>query len=132
MEQVHQLLANRWVKLCKVPWCSLIVLAAKSRQEHVTDINDFIWRICVSYQKFNEVTKPFQYLIPRCNNAVTVLNVGEHCIWIITPDARQEYHQIALRISDQENWHFFHMTIMNTVSMLFLLEPSMRLHSTHP
>ena len=94
MEQVQKLLVNGWVKRCKGPWGSLIVIAAKPYQEHVTDINDFIWRVCVSYRKLNGVTKPFQYPIPRCNDAVTLINVGEHHIWIITLDAHQEYPQV--------------------------------------
>ena len=53
MKQVQQLLANGWIKRCQGPWGSLIVLAAKPHQEHVTNIDNFIWRMCVSYHKLN-------------------------------------------------------------------------------
>jgi len=42
---------------CFGPWGSSIVLAAKPHQEHVIDIKDFVWRMCVSYRKLNSVTK---------------------------------------------------------------------------
>ena len=43
MEHIQALLKNDWIEECKGPWGSLIVLAPKPHQEHVTDINDFIW-----------------------------------------------------------------------------------------
>jgi len=54
----------------------MIVLAAKPHQEDITDITKFIWRTCVSYRKLNSVTKPFEYPIPRCDDAVTIVMVG--------------------------------------------------------
>ena len=107
MEQVHQLLSNRWSKQCKGPWGSLIVILAKPHQQHVTNINNLIWRICDSYRKLNVVTKPFQYPIPQCDESVTILNFGAHRIWIITLDARHGYHQVAVRTVDQEKLALF-------------------------
>ena len=80
MEKFQKILAYGWAKLCKGLLGYLIVLADKPHQEHFTDINNFIWRMCGSYWKSNGVTKPFQHPIPRCDNAVTVLNVGAHQI----------------------------------------------------
>ena len=51
------------------PWGAIIVLAAKPGQYNVP-WEKFKWRLCVSYRKLNQVTKPFQYPIPRCNDAV--------------------------------------------------------------
>jgi hypothetical protein len=70
MEHINVLLANGWIHPCKGPWGSSIVLAAKPHQEHVTDIDDFVWRMCVSYRRLNQVTLPFEYPIPRCNDAI--------------------------------------------------------------
>ena len=103
MDQFQQLLANGWAKRCKRQWGSLIVLAYKPHQEHVTNICDFIWRMCVSYRKLNGLTKPFQYPIPLCDDAFTVLNVGSHWICIIALDDHQGYHQVVVRPADQEN-----------------------------
>ena len=63
--------------------------------------------MCVSYRKLNAVTKPFQFPIPRCDDAITVLGCGAVIIWIISLDARQGYHQVAVRLSDQEKLAFF-------------------------
>ena len=87
MEQVKKLLANGLVKRYKRTMVYLIVLAAKTYQEYVTDINNFIWRMCVSYRKLNVFTKPLKYPIPRCKYAVDVINVGAHNIWIIILNA---------------------------------------------
>ncbi|MGH7974524.1 MAG: hypothetical protein ACREBR_03270 [bacterium] len=70
MSQIESLLHNGWIKECAGPWASSIVLAAKPHQEHITDINKFVWRMCVSYRKLNSITKPFEFPIPRCADAV--------------------------------------------------------------
>jgi len=107
MEQVNQLLHNKWIEECEGPWGSMIVLAQKPHQEHITNINDFIWRMCVSYRKLNSVTKPFQYPIPRCDDAITILGWGAGRIWLISLDARQGYHQVRVRKVDREKLAFF-------------------------
>jgi len=70
MEQIKLLLANDWIEKCGGAWGSMIVLAAKPHQEHVDDISLFIWRMCVSYRGLNKVTRPFEYPIPRCDDAI--------------------------------------------------------------
>ena len=107
MKSIMSLLKNDWIEECFGPWGSSIVLAAKPHQEHVIDIKDFVWRMCVSYRKLNSVTKPFQYPIPRCDDAITMMVVGDTVIWIITVDARQGYHQVSVRQVDREKLAFF-------------------------
>ena len=65
----------------------MVVLTQKSHQEHIIDIANFVWRMCVSYPKFNAVTKPFQFLISRCDAAIVILDYGADEIWIISLDA---------------------------------------------
>ena len=107
MKQIVSLIKNDWIEECEGPWGSMIVLAAKPHQEGITDIAKFIWRMCVSYRKLNSVTKPFEYPIPRCDDAVTIVMVGSTVMWIITVDARQGYHQVAVRRIDREKLAFF-------------------------
>ena len=107
LEQVQQLLINGWIEKCEGPWGSMVVLAQKPHQEHITDINNFVWRMCVSYRKLNAVTKPFQFPIPRCDAVIVILGCGADEIWIISLDARQGYHQIAVRKIDREKLAFF-------------------------
>ena len=52
-------------------WLSKPLLAAKPHQENVTNIEDFIWRFCVSYIALNSVTKLITISIPRCDSAVS-------------------------------------------------------------
>ena len=52
------------------PWGFKITLAPKPHQEDITDINDFIWRFCINYIQLNRITRPSEYPIPRCNDAV--------------------------------------------------------------
>jgi len=107
MKQLKALLNNDWIELCFGAWGSLIVLPAKPHQEHVLDIEDFIWQMCVSYRKLNSVTKPFQYPIPRCDDTITIMIVGTNFVWIITVDVRQGYHQVSVRRADREKLAFF-------------------------
>ena len=107
MTQIKALLDNDWIEEIQGPWGSIIVLAPKPHQEHIEDIEDFIWRMCVSYRSLNSVTKPFTYPIPRCDDAIGSLNLGAGRIYIITVDARQGYHQVAVRSADKEKLAFF-------------------------
>ena len=102
MEQITQLLSNKWIDRYEGPWGSMIVLAPKPHQENIVNVADFIWRMCVSYRRLNAITKPFQFPIPRCDNAIIILGDGVGSIWIISLDTRQGYHQITVRQSDRE------------------------------
>ena len=109
MEHIDALKENKWIEECKGPWGSLIVLAPKPHQEHVEDIKDFVWRMCVSYRALNAITKPFTYPIPRCDNAVSSLGIigfGDKILFI-SLDAKQGYHQIRVKTSDKEKLAFF-------------------------
>ena len=107
MKQLSALLDNKWIRECGGAWGSQIVLAAKPHQEHVLDIKEFVWRLCVSYRGLNRVTKLFEYPIPRCDIAVTIFESGSGRMWIITVDAKQGYHQIKVRECDVEKLAFF-------------------------
>ena len=107
MDQIKALLDNGWIRECKGAWGSQIVLAAKPHQEQVSDIKDFVWRLCISYRGLNRVTKIFEYPIPRCDVAVTLFASGSGKMWIITVDAKQGYHQIKVKESDVEKLAFF-------------------------
>lgn len=55
---------------------NLIVLVTKSYQEHIEDLKDFLWCICVSYHDLNTVIRPFQFPMGRCNDVLD--NLGEN------------------------------------------------------
>ena len=85
----------------------MIVLAAKPHQEDINEIDKFIWQMCVSYRALNRITKPFTFPIAKCDDSIHVLGEGSIVIYIITLDACQGYHQVAVRLGDQEKLAFF-------------------------
>ena len=52
------------------PYNLNIVLATKHHQEDINNIDDYIWRFCISYISLNLSTRVINYPIPRCNDAV--------------------------------------------------------------
>ena len=76
MEQVQALINNAWIEKCGGPWGGSIVLAPKPHQEHIQNIDDLIWRTCVSYKKLNGITKNFEFTIPRCDDAIITVVTG--------------------------------------------------------
>jgi hypothetical protein len=63
--------------------------------------------MCVSYRKLNSATLAFEYPIPRCDDAIDDFGDGFGRLWFISLDARQGYHQISVRPSDQGKLVFF-------------------------
>ena len=76
MSQIEVLLQNKCIEECGGPWGRIIILAAKTRHEHITNIDYFKWRMCVSYWNLNEITKPFEFPIPLCNNTISSVGAG--------------------------------------------------------
>ena len=65
-EHCEQLLKDKLIEPCTdSPWSFPITLAAKPHQEHVTDWDEYIWRLCINYIRLNLITKPAEYPIPR-------------------------------------------------------------------
>ena len=83
------------------------MLAPKPHQEHVSDIEDFVWRMCISYRGLNKITNPFEYPISRCDVVIEDLGDGSGMIFFICLDAAQGYHQIRVRAADMEKLAFF-------------------------
>ena len=51
-------------------WLFKETLAPTPHQEHIVDICDFVWRLCVNYIPLNAMTRVIAYPIPRCGDAV--------------------------------------------------------------
>ena len=47
-----------------------MVLPEKPHQEHIEKIEYFVWHMCVLYRGLNKVTRPFEYPIPQCDDAI--------------------------------------------------------------
>jgi hypothetical protein len=87
------------------PWASRITLAPKPHQEAVMDINEYIWRFCINYIRVNIVTRPAEYPIPRCDDAV-MYGFGEATFFILL-DAYSGYHQVKLSEASTIKTAFF-------------------------
>ena len=64
--------------------------------------------MCVSYQRLNQVTLPFEYPILRCDDAID--NFGDssgHLYFISLDNKTGGYHQIGVRFADQDKLAFF-------------------------
>ena len=70
------LINNVWMVKCGGPWGSKIILASKPHQEHILNIDDFIWRICVSHRKLKSITKTFEVPILRYDDDINTVGAG--------------------------------------------------------
>ena len=108
MRHIKVLLANLWIRECSGgSYGAPIVLAPKPHQEDIDDISDFVWRMCVSYRALNKITRPFQYPIGRCDDAIENLGDGAGMLFFISLDCAQGYHQIRVWRGDQDKLAFF-------------------------
>ena len=69
-EYIEALDKNKWIRECKGAWGSMTLLAPKPNQEGVINVNDFVWRLCVSYRGLNRVTKSFMFPNSRCADSI--------------------------------------------------------------
>ncbi len=51
-------------------WLFKALLVPKPHQEHVRDIDNFVWRFCINYIPLNGMTRVIAFPIPRCDLAV--------------------------------------------------------------
>ncbi len=84
-------------------WLFKALLAPKPHQEHVRNIEDFVWQFCVNYIPLNQVTRQIAYPIPCCDMAVES-DFGGSYVWLF--DAPMGYHQISVSNETQEKLAF--------------------------
>jgi hypothetical protein len=85
-------------------WLFKALLVPKPHQEHVRNIDDFVWQFCINYIPLNGVTRVVAYPIPPCNTAVfTKFCMGRY-VWMF--DAPMGYHQLAVASDSQEKLAF--------------------------
>jgi hypothetical protein len=85
-------------------WLFKALLVPKPHQEHVKNIDDFVWPFCVNYIPLNGDTCVVAYPIPCCDTAVfTEFCMGRY-IWMF--DAPMGYHQLAVALASQEKLAF--------------------------
>jgi hypothetical protein len=80
------------------------LLALKPHQEHIKNIDGFIWHFCVNYIPLNGVTRIIAYPIPRWDTAVFIEFSMGCFIWMF--DVPMGYHQLAIALASQEKLAF--------------------------
>jgi hypothetical protein len=85
-------------------WLFKIILAPKPHQEHIYDIADFVWRLCVNFIPLNEVTRVIAFPAVRCDTAVGISFGDGEIIWLL--DCPQGYHQVIVRKCDRDKLAF--------------------------
>jgi hypothetical protein len=92
---IEQLLAMGFIVKDSIsPWGFRITLAPKPHQENVTEIENYVWRFFTNSIRLNMITRPAEYPIPRCDDAV-MFGFGQATHYILL-DAYLGYHQIRL------------------------------------
>ena len=79
-------------------------VSGKPNQEDVP-WDKYVWRLCVSYRKLNQVTRPFTYPVPRCDEAV--LDIGPNAKCFLSMDLDAGYWQIELEQHSRSKTAFF-------------------------
>ncbi len=84
-------------------WSFKALLVPKPHQEHVCNIDDFVWCFCVNCIPLNQIRWQNAYPIPRCDAAVEGAFGGS---WIWLYDVPMGYHQIRILKETQEKLTF--------------------------
>jgi hypothetical protein len=85
-------------------WLFKALLATKPHQEHISEIENFVWRFCVNYIPLNQVTRLIAFPIPQCNMAVGMAFGSSQFLWMY--DAPMGYHQLLVSPETQEKLAF--------------------------
>jgi len=85
-------------------WLFKAFLAAKPHQEHISNIDEFVWCFCVNYIPLNQVTRLIAFPIPRCDMAIGMAFGLRKFLWMY--DAPMGYHQLLVSPEMQEKLAF--------------------------
>jgi hypothetical protein len=85
-------------------WLFKALLAAKPHQEHISNIDEFVWRFCVNYIPLNQVTRLIAFPIPKCDMAISMAFGLSKFLWMY--DAPMGYHQLSVSPETQEKLAF--------------------------
>ncbi len=85
-------------------WLFKALFAPKPHQEHIQNINDFVWHFCVNYIPLNGVTHVVVYPILQCDTVVFVEFSMGWFTWMF--DVPMGNHQLAGALASQEKFAF--------------------------
>ena len=67
--------------------------------------HEYQWRLCVSYQKLNQFTRPFIFLVPCIDDAVQ--DIDTEANYFIEVDMDSGYWKVVAEKKDHEILEFF-------------------------
>jgi hypothetical protein len=85
-------------------WLFKALIAPRPHQEHVHDIDKFVWRFCINYISLNPVTRMIAYPIPCCDLAINKEFGLGIIFWLW--DSPMGYHQLAVALASKEKLDF--------------------------
>ena len=93
-EKIQELLDNGVIEKCASPWAAPVVVVHKEGKEP---------RLCIDYRRLNSITRKNSYPLIRIDDILE--NLGASKIFT-TLDAKSGYHQIPVRLEDQDKTAF--------------------------
>ncbi|GFT10576.1 hypothetical protein TNCV_1943271 [Trichonephila clavipes] len=94
-KEIEDLLEKDIIKECKSHYGAPVVLIPKPNNR---------FRLCIDYQKLNEVTASDTYPLPRMDD---LLQEAKHTAYISTIDLKSGYHQVNVNPADRGKTAFF-------------------------
>ncbi len=94
-------------QICQIhdgAWLFIALLAPKPHQEHICNIEDFVWRFCINCIPLNMLTRMVAYRIPCCDSTVMLAFGRAILYWLF--GAIMGYHQMAVSSNSQEKLAF--------------------------
>ena len=90
------------------PWGALVVLAAKANQGNLR-WHEYIWQLCVSYRRLNQVTRSYTFPQRRCDDAVSA--ILPKALFYLAMDQDSGYWQIFLELLSRAKLAFLHLQV---------------------
>jgi hypothetical protein len=83
------------------------LFSPRNRIKNTSLTSKILFGVCVSYGALNQVTRPFEYPIPRCDDAIDNFGDAAGRLFFLALDNKTGYHRITVRFLDQEKLAFF-------------------------
>ncbi|GFW12875.1 retrovirus-related Pol polyprotein from transposon 17.6 [Trichonephila clavipes] len=93
-KEIEDLLEKDIIEECESPYGAPVVLIPKLNNQ---------FRLRIEYRKFNKVTVPGIYPLPRMDD---LLQKAKHTAYISTIDLKSAYHQVNVNPADRDKNRF--------------------------
>lgn len=98
--QIENMLRDGIIEPSVSPYNSPMILVPK---KGLSDSGERTYRLCIDFRKLNEITKPYQYPLPRIEEILDQLGNAKY---FTTLDLSQGFHQVMIDERDREKTAF--------------------------